>query len=297
MATQWREHRDVLRCPTCLGSLRDGADSLECEACATTYPAEDGQVDLRIREPVTKELRFEFDGDYPDVEEFDPGLDERPSPAVDWSDQPLPGNLDEALLSHFPKADSPGAKAIDVGCGDGVHEEVCRRAGYDWVGVDLHSETAPIAGDVHALPFADSTFDFALSVAVLSNVSNPFVMLEEVHRVLAPDSTFIGTVAFLEAASRNSLYHHALLGTVNSLREAGFTVDRVGPGWHCTAALGKRLFPKLPRPLLSLGERSVYLAHRFWYAVGRLLYDEYGASREFQASSLTGAFRFVASKE
>lgn len=297
MEPGWERHRQILRCPTCVGDLRDVEEGLQCGACDETYPTSAGQADLRLREPRSRTRCFEFDGEYLNAAAFDFDFEPNPSPAVDWSGQPVPPHLDEGMLSHFPKADGPDARVIDAGCGDGVHEAVCRRAGFDWVGVDFESAAAPVLGDVHALPFADASFDFGLSVAVLSNVPNPCVMLEELHRVLKPGSTFVGTVAFLEPCTRYSHYHHSPLGTLHALRQAGFAVEQLGPGWHGLTALGRRLFPKLPRPLQALGAAPVRAAHEVWYAVGRRVYDDYRTSKQYQRAGLAGSLRFVASAE
>lgn len=297
MGPDWRELRHPLCCPTCHTELADAPDGLACPACPSTYPASDGQIDLRLRESTSKTVRFDFDGEYEDPDEFDFAFRADPSPAVDWSGTDVPPHLDDALLSHFPKADSTDATALDAGCGDGIHREVCRQAGYHWVGVDYHAVKAPIRGDVHALPFEDGTFDFALSVAVLAHVANPFVALREIRRVLKPGSTFVGTVAFLEPFHRNTHYHHSPLGALHSLRDAGFTVEQLGPGWPSLLPIGQRLFPKLPRPLVSVGGRAVLAAHDAWYGLGRTVFGEDAGSRQFQRIALAGSFRFVATSE
>jgi SAM-dependent methyltransferase/uncharacterized protein YbaR (Trm112 family) len=295
MEPDWLDYRDILRCPTCQSELTETTDALRCGSCEVVYPISEGQPDLRIQEPVSKETRFQFDGNQLNPSDFSFNLTEESNPEVDWSDTDVPHHLDEAVLSHFPKAESQQEYALDAGCGDGVHEQICQKAGFNWVGVDIQSERSPVLGDVHSLPFDDSMFDFCISIAVLEHVSNPFVFLNEINRVLKPESKFIGTVAFLEPFHANSYYHHSPLGTIHTLREAGFTVEEVGVGWHSLTAIGRRLFPKLPDKILSIGTVPIDIAHRIWYRIGRALYDDYEASKQYQRIGLAGSFRFIAS--
>lgn len=288
---------DIVRCPTCRSELLSEYDELTCKKCDISYPISGNQLDLRLRRSCTKSLEFTFDGDYLQETDFEISLERNPSPDVDWSYTEVPRHLDKDLLSHFPKAESPNARALDLGCGDGVHKDICERAGFNWVGLDISSEQAPILGDAHALPFADSSFDFVISIAVLTHVENPFIMLNEINRVLKPGTTLIGSVGFLEPLNGNSHYHHSPLGTLSSLRQAGFTVTQVGSGWHCLRAIGYKLFPLIPEQALSALIWPLYYLHVLWYGIGGVIYNEHSASETYRKSGLAGSFKFVARKD
>jgi SAM-dependent methyltransferase len=95
-----------------------------------------------------------------------------------------------------------GRLGIEVGTGDGVLLYKAMRAGAKIVGVDLsrpgleHARDeirtrlgrAPslARGSAYALPFADATFDFALSVEVIEHLEHDDQHLAELRRVLKP---------------------------------------------------------------------------------------------------------------
>lgn len=69
------------------------------------------------------------------------------------------------------------------------------------------------AGRAESLPYADDTFDVVIASAVFCTVQDPFLALEEVHRVLKPDGEF----RFLEH--------------VRSDGPRGYVQDAVTPLW------------------------------------------------------------------
>jgi len=105
----------------------------------------------------------------------------------------------------------PGATLIDLGCGRaGPSLWVARKTGASLVGVDLspvavdHASRRAQAfgvagrarfevGDLTALPFADYTFDAAMSVDVLWVVPDRPAALREVARIVKPGARFVFT--------------------------------------------------------------------------------------------------------
>jgi len=244
---------------------------------------------------------LEFPLGTPPLEEdgFDcPPLDLNPAPEVDLTGVRVPHHLTREMISWFPKPRAQGALALDLGCGDVIHREICEAAGFGYVGLDYDSPRAPILGDAHALPFRDGAFEFILSVAVLEHVQWPFVMAREAHRVLKPGGVFIGTVAFLEPFHQNSHYHHTHLGTINTLRYGGFTVERVAPSEEWSVLLAQAsmgLFPKVPRPAARALVWPLELLQRVMWKAGTLLNPD--PKRRSRTRNTTGAFAFVARRQ
>jgi SAM-dependent methyltransferase len=289
----WR----VLRCPWCGAALERTGDGALCAGCGTAYPAPArAALDLRLRRPkrvtVDVVLGEELDTDGLD---FAP-LRRHPVPPVDFTGLEVPEHLTSDLLSHFPRA-APGALALDLGCGTGIHRAVCERAGFGWVGLDYGKEGAPLWGDGHALPFADAAFAFVLSVNVLEHIRYPPVMLREAHRVLAPGGRLIGTVAFNEPFHERSYYHHSHLAVVSALQHAGLSVAAVAPNrdWpvlRAQAYMG--LFPKMPARLSRSIVAPVHGLHRLWWRLASLVSAQ--ATEHARVLHTAGSFSFIATK-
>jgi SAM-dependent methyltransferase len=93
-----------------------------------------------------------------------------------------------------------------VGCGTGHHIARYRAAGYEVSGVDgseemlararaLNPGTRLEVADVESLPFAEASFDAALSIEVLRYLPSLPPALREVARVLRPGGVFVATAA------------------------------------------------------------------------------------------------------
>lgn len=85
-------------------------------------------------------------------------------------------------------------KIIDIGCGTGFIGEYLQPAKASFYQLDIAPEMCAeaarfghsIVGDMHALPFADATFDAALSSMSLQWAHNPHIITTEIIRVLKP---------------------------------------------------------------------------------------------------------------
>jgi ubiquinone/menaquinone biosynthesis C-methylase UbiE len=106
----------------------------------------------------------------------------------------------EVVLANTPQA----VRILDVGCGTGMLLERIQRKAKLVVGVDVSvkmlraaKKRAPAAflalADADHLPFADASFDVALSVTLLQNMPDPGETIREVARVLRPNGLAIVT--------------------------------------------------------------------------------------------------------
>lgn len=168
----------------------------------------------------------------------------------------------------------PGARVLDLACGDGTHARLWRARvsphGGDVVGIDasvgsLHDARAAdptgryVAADARRLPFPDERFDVVWCAHSLASLPDPTAVLAEARRVLRPG----GTIAVLE----NDTLHHLLLPWPPelelALRRAQWAdLADEGPAWPHYAAR------RLPEVLAEAGfEPTLCTTHTIdWHA-------------------------------
>lgn len=289
----------IIACPQCGASLVESQQCATCSGCQSKYEYnQSGVIDLRLQQRKTYQYDFSLGTRLLPESGFDFSiLPENSNPEVDFSGYVVPFHLTREILSYFPKAKTDHSLMLDLGCGNGVHKDVCVNAGFDYVGLDYDSSEASILGDAHALPFKDDSFEFILSIAVLEHIRFPFVSMKEAYRVLKPNGIFIGTVAFLEPFHGDSYYHHTHLGTYNSLHEGGFRIERICPSdkWSVLIAQANMsLFPKMPPFISKSLVMPLQILHKTWWKLGNIFSPK--ASEAIRARDTTGAFTFIARK-
>jgi len=174
------------------------------------------------------------------------------------------------MRDHLSRKAGPGARALEVGCGDGFFSSKIIEMGFDVVGLDLSPVGVEIAQKrnpkglfkVHdltqPLPFADNTFDALWCSEVLEHLFSPLYVLEEVKRVLKPGGVALFTTPYHGLLKNLAIalfafdkhydpeYPHIRFFTKNTLtgivHKAGLRVDAAD---HCGSQLGIRdvLFP------------------------------------------------------
>ena len=128
-----------------------------------------------------------------------------------------------------------GAKALDVGCGQGVALEIFREAGLDTVGITLgrDAEVCRQKGlevlemDFAFLDFPDACFDLVWCRHAIEHSIFPFFTLSELHRVLKPAGVLYVEVPAPDTACRHQTNpnHYSVLGKsmwLELIRRAGF---------------------------------------------------------------------------
>lgn len=294
-------------CPYCGHPLDKIPSGANCNGCSTEYQYNScGQLDLRLKQTKRRQLIFELGTPLPEPDlDFAP-LEINDSPQVDFAhfirachlskDTRISKRKD--FISHLPKAKESNSLMLDLGCGDTVYRELCEHAGFEYVGLDYTRPEAPILGDAQSLPFKDNSFEFVLSLAVLEHIRYPFIMIQEVHRVLQPDGKFMGTVSYLEPFHGDSFYHHTHLGVFNSLHYGGFTVERVAPSHQWSALMAQAamgLFPKAPRTFCKALVLPLNTLGRLWWWARGLL--DRKTNKQERLLLTVAAYRFVARKD
>jgi len=288
----------ALACSQCGGRLSSSASSLECPSCGTCFPIEqNGSIDLRLKKPKTFEVEFRLGTALapPDFS-FAP-LKENPAREVDFTGKNIPWHLSAALLSYFPRARTTESLALDLGCGTGLHRDVCEAAGFQWVGLDYTDPTAPVLGDGHALPFTSESFDFSFHGCPGTH-SLPVRRSARGHAGSETGRCFHRVRGVSRAVPWRQLLSPHHFGTYNTLQSAGFVIERVAPNaaWsslQAQATMGG-LFPRMPEKLGRAFVWPLGLLHKAWWRAGRLVSPK--ANETLRLLTNTGSFEFVARK-
>ncbi len=288
----------IVVCPMCRGTLRNiETGGLRCNGCGDEYLMKGGHPDLRLRHPKQVAIQYSINEDDLAMAQqvtWTP-LDLHPNPAVDFSGLSIPVHLSPEMMSHIPKATLLGARVLDLGCGTGLHQPTCERAGFSYVGLDYDNPKAPLLGDAHALPFRDESFEFIMSINVLEHIRYPAVMIAEAFRVLQPGGIFLGSVSFQEPFHEISYQHHSHMGVWSGLKQANFEVLQIAPGWDgLTAQTYMALLPGWPTPAIRLVTAPLRLLHRIWWRLLAMVRPGWTELHRLQISA--GAFTFIARK-
>jgi SAM-dependent methyltransferase len=179
----------------------------------------------------------------------------------------------EALL-HHDTAYPDGSAVLEAGCGVGAQTVPLLRnsPGARLTAIDLSAASLAEAArrvaehglpppcfeqaDLHALPYADASFDHGFVCFVLEHLPRPEAALGELRRVLRPG----GSLTVIEGDHGSPLFHpddpaaHAVIGCQVALQ-------RTAGG---DALIGRRLFPLLRAAAFA----AVQVSPRFVYADG-----------------------------
>jgi ubiquinone/menaquinone biosynthesis C-methylase UbiE len=215
--------------------------------------------------------------------------------------------LDLAHLNII-KSLSPGASILEIGCGGGQMREKLLQDGFSYIGTDisksrvydfLQAHGGPdILCDSHFLPFRDQQFDLVYSAAVTEHLACPYLVAQEVARVLKPGGYYLGNVSFLEPWHDNSYFHMSPLGVFENLVQAGFEPKNIWPGkgysgFRAIMMMGN----KITKPLTFIGD-AIYVAYRAGNSLRNLVKrrSNWSEERIEDAARVAGATDWIAQK-
>lgn len=154
----------------------------------------------------------------------------------------IPGQVDADLWNEhlaryaFVRQFCRDQRVLDIGCGTGYGTDVLRQTAASVIGLDYASGALDYArinyptskwirGSADALPFANNSFDLAVSFEVIEHLLDHQALLREAARVVNPNGVFIvstpNTVFYAEArqtSGPNPFHQHEF--TLDEFRHA-----------------------------------------------------------------------------
>lgn len=177
----------ILACPVCRARLEAGDAQLTCSACGRSYAVRDGVPRLfhpgslfatlssaSCSDAAPGWLRTQLSGWAPQM--------------TTWVDETI-----FRMLNESPK----DALILNLGSGEGLFDDRID-PGLSMINFDVRAvPRANVLGDGHFLPFQDESLDAVFSNAVLEHVARPWIVAEEIRRVLKPGGRILICVPFL----------------------------------------------------------------------------------------------------
>lgn len=160
-------------------------------------------------------------------------FDEWPERYERWFATPigkLVAEVEGELISSL-LAPGPGERVIDAGCGTGVFTDAFLAAGAEVTGIDISRPMlsfardkmagyrfSPVQADIRRLPFADNSFDKAVSITALEFIEDARGAVDELFRVTRPGGRVV-------VATLNSLSPWATRRKAKTLKGQGHILE------------------------------------------------------------------------
>ena len=100
-------------------------------------------------------------------------------------------------LFEWMNANAPGQLVLNLGAGSGTFDHYLSPE-IKTIRLDIKpSPRVEIIADAHRLPFSTASIDIVYSIAVLEHVQKPWIVADEIHRVLRPGGYVVVELPFL----------------------------------------------------------------------------------------------------
>ncbi len=166
-------------------------------------------------------------------------------------------------------------RVLDYGCGLQPYRHLFGHA-TQWVGVDLriHDLVDVVVEPGYRLPFSTGSFDCVVSFQVLEHLAEPYLYLQECHRVLRPAGRIVITTHGIWPyhAVPEDHYRWTLFGLEEQVKRAKFLIEYSVP--ICSGNLALLQLANITESVLSQLPRWVVYVKRVIRTFWGLLFRE-----------------------
>jgi SAM-dependent methyltransferase len=164
-------------------------------------------------------------------------------------------------LAAFAASLPPGSRVLDAGSGDQRYKGLFAAHIYeaaDFEQVDKPYAKSTYVCDLTAIPVPDATYDAIVFTQVMEHISEPALVLKELHRIAKDGCRLLYSAPFCseEHEIPYDFHRYTQFGVRHLFTKAGFEVEDVRwlEGFGSTASYQlKRIYHGLPRSPKALG--------------------------------------------
>lgn len=204
-----------------------------------------------------------------------------------------------------------GAMVLDAGAGTAPYRSLFEHARYesaDFEKVDRPYAQSTYVCDLGRIPVENGRFDFIIFNQVMEHLSEPQIVLSELHRVLKPGGRMIytGPLFYEEHEQPYDFYRYTQFGLRHLFSRAGFAIDRIEwlEGYFGTVGYQlDRMARYLPWRPAHLGNGVIghalvpwMLAMKVVSAAGAVLFHRLEVRTKFQARGYPKNYVVIARK-
>ncbi len=159
---------------------------------------------------------------------------------------------------------------LDFGAGKGKQKSLVLTVAKTYTALDIDPQpNIDIVGDALDPPIADASYDTVISNQVLEHVKRPWIMVQQIARILRPGGTAVITAPFITPyhAHPNDFFRYTEAGMRSLVEDAGLEVvlcTKHGGWWSCVGETVKQKYFSPYVKKLWIGRRLANLFEAFF---------------------------------
>jgi SAM-dependent methyltransferase len=137
---------------------------------------------------------------------------------------------------------------LDFGAGKGKQKALALKHGKTYTSLDIEPHpSVDIVGDVLNPPIPDNSYDTIISTQVMEHVRKPWIMAQQIERILKPGGISIVTAPFITPfhADPHDYFRYTEMGMKSLFEDVGMEIllcTKHGGWWSCVGEIVKQKF-------------------------------------------------------